>query len=189
MREGHAGERELGVAAFVNLFGESVSTADEKHQPFGTPKHLLLHELRELHGGHFYAMFIQQDNMIGRVYFLEKQLTFKPFLFLLAHLIFQIRDGFHFKRKVKLDFADVCGDCSGQFRGVFFSDIDKFSFHATKLQLIFRKSIIQICVTQFYIIILCEGEKIPLIFWVQSLTHRTDNASHLSAEPLPTVAL
>ena len=152
VREGHAGEGELGVAAFVNLFGESVSTADEKHQPFGTPKHLLLHELRELHGGHFYAMFVQQDNMIGRVDFLEKQLTFKLFLFLLAHLIFQIRDGFHFKRKIKLDFADVRGDCGSQLRGVFFSDIDKFGFHATKLQLIFRKSIIQICVTQFCII-------------------------------------
>ena len=116
MREGHAGERELGVTAFVNLFGESVSTADEEDKAFGAAQHLLLHEAGELHRGHFRAMFIQQDNMIGRFDFLEKQLTFKLFLFLLAHLIFQIRDGFHFKRKIKLDFADVRGDCGSQLR-------------------------------------------------------------------------
>ena len=116
MREGHAGERDAVITTLIDLFGEAVCSADEEDEAFGTPKHLLLHKLRELHGGHFYAMFVQQDNVICRVYFLEKQLTFKLFLFLLAHLIFQIRDGFHFKRKVKLDFADVCGDCGSQLR-------------------------------------------------------------------------
>lgn len=116
VREGHFGEGDAVISTLIDLFGESVGTADEIHQPFGTPKHLLLHKLRELHGGHFYAMFVQQDNVICRVYFLEKQLTFKLFLFLLAHLIFQIRDGFHFKRKIKLDFADVCGDRGSQLR-------------------------------------------------------------------------
>lgn len=86
VREGHLRKGDFVVAAGIHLLRKAVGTADEEHQPLGAANHLLLYELREGDGGEFFAALVQQNNEIGSLDFLEKELTLLLFLLIYREL-------------------------------------------------------------------------------------------------------
>lgn len=86
VREGHLRKGDFVVAAGIHLLRKAVGTADEEHQPLGAANHLLLNELREGDGSEFLAALVQQNNEIGSLDLLEKELTLLLFLLIYREL-------------------------------------------------------------------------------------------------------
>ena len=113
MGEGHAGERELLAGTGIDLLGEAVRSADDKHEPasrMGFP----FYPSCELGAAQFGAMLVQQNHRVLGLQLTEDQLALGPFLLLFAEAFggLQFWNGHQLEWHVMADALHVGGDAS-----------------------------------------------------------------------------
>lgn len=121
--EGHGRERHFGVGTVVHLLREAVRPADDKNQAFRARGHLFFKAFGEVYRGELLAVFVQKNDLVGRLQLAHDQETFGGFLLLLAKslAVARVGDFLHLKRGIMPNPPDIFLDAGDEVVFISFS--------------------------------------------------------------------
>lgn len=138
--EGHFGEGEFFVGAFVDAIGEAVRSTDDEDDLAGTAVHVVLNLFGEVHGAWSFAAFVEKDDVIGGLDTFEEFVGFTFFLLGLGKVfgVLDVRNFLDLELEVVFESLEVVVDKFDDEFVVGFADNEEEGFHERSL--VFRRS-------------------------------------------------
>ena len=114
--ESHGRERHFCVGTVVHLLREAVWSADDENQSFGAGNHLFFKASGKFNGGELLAVFVQKDDLVGRLQLAQNQRTLSGFLLFLAEgfAVARVGEFLHLERGIMSDAAHVFLDAGDE---------------------------------------------------------------------------